>query len=142
MEQRGMSAFELLIVLSVVGIVAAVAFPDYSTPASEYQLDSTVREMTFDLHLARMKAISRNKRFRVSFNPDRDTYTLQEEGLSGWQTAEPTKSLPVGIDLVRAGTPVFESSGRTDGRITITLRNPEGRSRIVTVSIAGRVKTS
>jgi hypothetical protein len=49
--------------------------------------------------------------------------------------------LPQGIALVSVSTtPVFQATGTATGSVLITLQNAHGKTKQVTVSVAGAIK--
>ena len=52
----GFSLFELLIAMSVIAIIAAVAVPRYASSVGRYRAESAARRVAADLTLAQAKA--------------------------------------------------------------------------------------
>ena len=139
-SQAGFSGIEFLIAVLLISITAMIALPNSDTYLSRFSVHTAAREVASDLQLARMKAISKNTRFRVTFDTNNETYQVEEEVLGVWQSAGAVRNAPSGIDLVSAGNPVFESAGGAPGGATVTLQNSEGEVTTVTVLAGGRVK--
>lgn len=72
----GFSLFELLIVVSLMGIVAAVAVPRYANSIGRYRAESAARRVAADLALAKAKARASSAPQTVTFNPAAGTYTI------------------------------------------------------------------
>ena len=62
-QEQGWSLTELLIVLSIMGIMAALAGPSYQTLAARVQARSATIEIASELRLARQLAMARRERF-------------------------------------------------------------------------------
>ena len=91
----GFSLFELLIGLSVISIIAAVAVPRYANSVGRYRADAAARRIAADLALAQAKARAASSGQSVTFNTIAGTYTV-----SGARNLDhPT--LPYTVDLGR-----------------------------------------
>lgn len=63
--QTGVTMIELLIVLSIAAILAAMAAPSFNDFIANTRLTSTMSQLTGDLNRARSEAIKRNQRVLV-----------------------------------------------------------------------------
>jgi prepilin-type N-terminal cleavage/methylation domain-containing protein len=142
LHQRAFTTTELVIVMMLIGILAAFATPHLGRWLAIVRVNSAARHIASELQLSKMRAISQNTRYRISFDPASDTYQVQKQaGTSVWQNINNPISLPTGVDLVSASTnPVFQTLGTSPGGTTITLRNAQGRAKTIKVSFSGRVK--
>src|SRR6185295_1371507 len=59
-RQAGFSLIELLTVVAIIGILAAMAFPAISRYVKNYQIDGAAQKVMSEVQLARTKAIMRN----------------------------------------------------------------------------------
>jgi prepilin-type N-terminal cleavage/methylation domain-containing protein len=140
-HDHAFTTVELLIVMMIVGILATFLTPQLGRWLTTVRVDAAARELASELQLSKIRAISENTCYRISFDSVNDSYVVQKEVVGGWQDVSAPKSLPNGVDLVSATTdPVFQTLGTTPGGATIRLRNPQGRQRTIRVSFAGRVK--
>jgi Tfp pilus assembly protein FimT len=127
--------------MMIVGIMAAFLVPHLGRWLTTVGIDAAARELAAELQLGKMRAISENTRYRISFDLANDTYVVQKDVAGAWQDIGAPKALPSGIDLESASTdPIFQSLGTTPGGSTIRLRNTQGRQRTIRLSFAGRVK--
>ncbi|HEU0069279.1 MAG TPA: prepilin-type N-terminal cleavage/methylation domain-containing protein, partial [Nitrospiraceae bacterium] len=76
-QEQGWSLIELLIVLSIMGIMAALAGPSYQTLVARAQARSVTIEIASELRLARQLAMARRERLRVIFDREGRTITLR-----------------------------------------------------------------
>ena len=80
---------EVLVVLCVIAIMAAIAIPAYSSWVPDYRLKSAARDLYSNLQRARMGAIRNNAEWRVYFDnsvsPGR-YFLLSGDGGDGWDT--------------------------------------------------------
>jgi Tfp pilus assembly protein FimT len=138
--EHAFTTVELLITMMIVGIMAAFMAPQLGRWLTTVGVDATARELASELQSWRMRAISDNIRYRISFDPGNDTYVVQKDAAGTWQDIGGPKSLPRGINLESATIdPIFRTLGTTPGGTTITLSNAQGRQRKIRLSFAGRV---
>ena len=153
--QRGVSVIELVVTLSLFGILGSFAFLQVRPFLAQARLNSGARQIATDLQVARMKAIAQNRRFRVTFRTATRDYVVDREEDSSWNrlilhghtienVAEAVIPLPpnVAISSVNSGGDViFVPRGHVDGGISIALGSTMGaETRRVIVNLAGRVR--
>ena len=102
-SQGGFSLVEMLIVVAIVMIMAAVALPNIGQYLRTYKIRGASRVVTGDLQSARSKAIMSNTNAGVSFVVvDADSYRIVQEDLPTGPPNEqlgPLKDLPAGIEF-------------------------------------------
>ena len=148
MLSHGEAAFttaELIIVLVIVGVLAAVATPPLHRWLSIVGVDTASRELAATLQLGKMRAIAENRRYRMSFDLAQHAYTVQKEVFGAWHNVEEPRALRAGLRLASVSegrNPLyFEPLGTMPGgNASIVLQNAQGRSRTVSISTGGRVK--
>ncbi|OGP86920.1 MAG: hypothetical protein A2Y95_07380 [Deltaproteobacteria bacterium RBG_13_65_10] len=64
----GVTLVELMIVVAIAGILAAIAAPCFRTTLPRARLRSASLQLSNDLKLARLKCISGNFQTRIQFN--------------------------------------------------------------------------
>jgi prepilin-type N-terminal cleavage/methylation domain-containing protein len=106
-RHRGFSMLEILVVVSIVMVMAAVALPSISTYIRNYKIKGAAQNVAGELQSARSKAIMTNTNAGVSFAAvDADSYRwIQEDLAPGNEQYGPLQDLPVGIRFVASGTP-------------------------------------
>ena len=69
----GFTLFEMFICICIAGIVAAIGIPVYSAWIPDYRLRSKAKELYADMHLAKVKALRENDKYKIIFSPGSDT---------------------------------------------------------------------
>lgn len=137
-SQRGFSLIELMIVLTVLGLLLGFSIPSFHRLSSSYQLQATAENIAGQLRLAREKAIATGVQQPVHFGGT-DYWTAPASGVGGmWH-------LPRGIQYDWCGGThdeyVFQTDGRSQSSGLIVLQNPNGGRDTVSVQLSGLVLT-
>lgn len=97
-KERGVSMLEMMIVVVVIGLLAAISVPNFSGAIKKMKFDNEGRDMVSTLRYARSAAITLQQPIGVIFNTDE-------------------KKIQTFLDRVNPGSNVFESGDsvlRTD----------------------------
>lgn len=148
-RRRGVTAVELVILLGVLAILAAFAIPSMSPVVQRFRLRGAAWQVAGDLRLARQRAVTIRKRFRVcvtncaitlpanAYSVERDDGTVSSPRWISETGA--AARLPEGVSLsATALAATFNQTGTTSGA-TFTLTNLMGSYQVV-VNSTGRVK--
>jgi len=144
MNQRGVTLIELIIVMVIIAIGAALTAPNIGGWLPNYRLRSATRDVASILRLAQIKAVSSNTPYRVAFDTVNESYILQYQDTGGgFVTDGGTQSLPTGVkfNTTFAGniTTFSPNSTATDG--SITLNNNKGSIKTVRLlGLTGRIR--
>lgn len=104
-RDRGFSLVEMLIVVAIVAVMAAVALPNIGQYIRNYRIRGAAQDVAGALQTARSRAIMSNTNAGVSFVvADADSYRFVQEDLAGQpEQFSPLVDLPLGVRFVVAG---------------------------------------
>lgn len=131
----GFTLMEILAAIALMGILAAVAMPNWGSLISTYRLNAAGRQLYADLQRARMRAVMENTGFNVNVSSaPSSSYEFRRSS-----TVLETKPLPDGIVIQATSTLSFTTRGTADsGRIQLCNSVKDERTDVV-VNGVGRV---
>ncbi len=146
---RGFTLVEMLIVVSLVAILGAIAVPSFRNLLLNQRLASTASDFVAGLSLARTEAMKRSQKVRL--------LARYQDWANGWEVAttvdDETEVLRA-FDALRAGVEVdsgtgdgfrksvtFDANGFARGSAgCVTFKAETGRRSSVVLSMSGRPK--
>ena len=131
----GFTTIELVLALSIVGALTAIALPRWTSLIPNYALNSSTRQVQSELHQIKMRAAVENVGFQLSYLQGASAYTIQRDS-----KAVATKPLAEGTTITKDGVISFSPHG-TAGANRVRLRNAAGICRQVVVGATGRIRT-
>ena len=144
---RGVTIIELLTLVFLLAILVAIAIPGTNPVTLNLRLRGAAWQVAGDLRLARQRAVTLKKRFRVCVTScaiavPAGSYSLERDegapGVPGWVSDTGAVSrLGPGVSISTSATPTFSEIG-TAGPGTVTLTNPIGTYQVA-VAQSGRV---
>jgi prepilin-type N-terminal cleavage/methylation domain-containing protein len=135
MNKKGVTLIELIVVFVIIAIGAALTIPNMGSWIQSYRLRSATRDITSNLRVAQMKAVSNNMEYQVVITGA--SYKL-ERNSGGWVLEGDTKTLPTGITIFNntfvnpAGNALFRPNSSSNGG-TLVLQNAKGNQQSITV---------
>lgn len=156
-RNRGFTAIELMVVIAIVAILAALALPSFDQMIKRWQMRQTLNALTDTIYLARSEAVKWGGNIRVRKIPSCPG-TTQEWGC-GWQIdfVTPPSPLPTGVTnpirIIKANektdamaSPVALSLnqwGNPDAGFSVNVQHVRDTSMesCLTLSSGGRVQT-
>jgi len=124
-QSRGVTLLELLIVLSIMAVVAAMVVPMFGSGVSTAELKGAARQVAAGLRLARSEALATRQETRVVLDLERRTFTAEPQRHEhALPRAIELKLFTAQSDLVseRVGAiRFFPDGGSNGGRVTLAV---------------------
>ncbi len=139
-SHRGFSLLELILVLGIMAILAAIAIPRYGSATARYRADLASRRVIQDLQLAQVTAKAKGASQRVEIDPDTNQVLLFDTTALDPQHSQYRTTLsdsPYHVDLVSSlfngdSEIVFNGWGIPDSGGTLVLSiGTEARTVVV-----------
>jgi len=99
-SRRGFSLVELLLVLVIVSVVAAIAMPRFAQATSRQKLEAAANRVAADLNKAHARARAASETVTLTFSTTSDSYTFSAIG--GSASTVTLASAPYGVDISAA----------------------------------------
>ncbi len=140
-SQQGFTFPEMLIVLILIVIVAAIGYGAFSRMAVNSSLKTAARDIAADFQLARQRAMAENTSLTITFDKGNHAYTVPTPG--GGTLTKTLASYGAGItftnvNLSGGNTIVFQPRGTTQQWGNVALQNNRGSTATITVNSTGR----
>lgn len=149
MNRKGFTLVELVVVMVIIAICAALTIPNFAAWMRSYHLRSAARDMVSILRTANMRAITNSREYRVYFSDDHEKYWLErgdQFATADWGAAErkdsPDYPLPTGVNIEINGTMdhfiQFNPNSTCDKGPAIIVKNTKQLYSITLSSTTGR----
>ena len=142
LSDRGFTLVEIVVALSLISILLAIAIPEWGTLLPTFRLNSSARQVQSELNRVKARAVSENTNFRLVFSAA--SYSIERDNGTGYETTGEGKPLPEGIDIRSTTTSTLGFTARgtatpgTGG--TVKLCNIKEAGKNVVVSSTGRIR--
>jgi len=136
MNKKGVTLIELIVVFVIIAIGAALTIPNMGSWIQSYRLRSATRDITSNLRVAQMRAVSNNLNYQVSFDVGARTYILRRNSGGLWVDEGTAQTLPTGIrinDPAPTNNPLTFSPNSSSNGGTVTLKNTKNDERKISV---------
>jgi type IV fimbrial biogenesis protein FimT len=145
MSRKGVTIIELIVVMVIIAIAAALTIPNIGAWLPNYRLRTAARDIVSTMRTAQMKAVSSNLEYRVSFDGVNNSYILQVRTTGGvWIDEGGVQTTPKGIRIHQVNLPEdhaeFNPNSTSSGGNIILRNNKEAERRIVLYSATGRIR--
>jgi len=146
--QQGFTLIEMMVVISILGILLAIAMPSFSEALLSSKLRSYANNLVASVHLARSEAIKRNA--VVTLCASSDGTSCSGDWKYGWvilsagdAVIQTQQAVDVNFKITGTNTTLsFQPTGvgATQDAITICRETPTtgSQERVVTISATGR----
>jgi len=145
-NKTGFTLIEMMIVLAIMGILSAIAVPNFRTYMAQRRLNGAAREVYGNLAATRTQSISENKWIALNIDNNHQYTMFRDNNKNGTvDTGESitTKDLhPTYHDVTfstSSGTVIIFYPNGTGSTGTLGLTGSTG-SKSITISSAGRIK--
>jgi len=149
-DRQGWSLIEMMIVIAIIGVVAAFSVPTFRNYVRNQNLKTAAQEISSDFFIYRERALAEGKTYRIVFDDVGNQYTIDERTALGppvvyttLQTkriaASATATDGIVIDTSAANTLIFTFQSRgTISSGTINLRNAINSTAAITVNFPSK----
>ena len=140
---RGVSLLEILIVVTLVAILAAIAIPRVAGTSDPYEAVEQARELHSVMARARAAAIAEQRSYRFVLSSGGVWQVDVETAPGTWtataDSATASASATVTLDGASSGTITFYPRGRADDTHTITV-DVDGHVQTMRILASGLVR--
>lgn len=142
--QEGFSLLELLIVLTVAGIVLGMAIPAMSRSMAQTTMQRAASTVAADLHLAHSMAARQRRPVRISIDTIQKVFRVRDQITPTTVYSErhfgPAGDHPVTAMLVSDTAVIIYPGGLASSGLTMQLRAGATQRRTVSMTRAGMVR--
>jgi prepilin-type N-terminal cleavage/methylation domain-containing protein len=139
-QAKGFSLIELIIVIAILGIVSAIAAPNFNKYRQNTNLREAARDLSSDISFWRQRAVADNVRYRITFNQAANNYTVQRETTSGSGAyADLVPAVTKSPSAISGGSVIISNIGLANQWITF---QPRGTMDLGSVTLQHTIRLS
>jgi prepilin-type N-terminal cleavage/methylation domain-containing protein len=128
-EDAGFTFLELLIVITLLGILTALSIPRFKQSTENMQLSSTAQQLQSYINFLVQRSVVETVPIRMSLDTEKNSYRAQkEQDIRYFQDFR----LPSGIRIATDKQDIFIYPDGTIDTVTITLTNKQNKSMTLT----------
>lgn len=144
--ERGFSLIELIIVITIIGILSAIAVPKFASATTRYRVECGAARLARDLEKIREQAITRSLAYNLEFDDSQMTYSFEPVGIAAERQVVDLAGEPyrVAIDVITPPTArlSFDGFGNATGDTSIRVRAGEWTALVQVRAQGGNVQWS
>lgn len=142
MRNKGFTLLEMMVAIAILGVLVGIAVPNYLSWNARYELKGAARELSSNLTLAKLSAISRNTPITLTLQASgEDTQYVTTNNVIPVETLPSDVSvaggLPVSITFNQFGQKT--SGGATNQVINLDSAEHPNTRYVLTVAPSGKV---
>ncbi len=128
-QDDGFTFLELLIVITLLGILTALSIPQFKQSAENMQLSSTAQQLQSYINFLIQRSVVETVPIRMILDTEKNSYRAQKEQDTRYFQ---DFRLPSGIKIAADKQDVFIYPDGTIDKVTITLTNKQNKSATLT----------
>ena len=144
-RNSGMTILELVTVIGIVAILAAIGIPNYISWLPKYRAGTAIRQLYTEMQAAKQRAITENNDFKVTFlltSPNR--YEIYNDGVLGKTVIIGDSAPGIVIDSVTfiGNSVTFYPTGLSSpaGEVILKPGNDDTKKKKIEINTNGRIK--
>lgn len=106
-KNSGFTLMEVMVVIAIIGITAAIAIPNVISYLPKHRLNGGARDVYSAMQYARLKAVKERTPVSIIFNTGTDSFTVFDDSngngsIDGGDTVLKTGNMPPDVDMTNA----------------------------------------
>lgn len=141
MNRNGFTLLEILIVLTMIGILASVAIPSIADRSKSFDVSEQARRIHTEVSKLRGRAVAEQREFELSLS-DGEAFTIARKVSGGGKTEVWSNTLQRGSATLNgdpSGTITFYPTGRVDAVADIRFFGSD-RTHVIRVLASGMTR--